>query len=144
MSISCNGLEELPEVAAHVVDFAKEKKMEVWLFEGSMGAGKTTLIKAICKELGVEDTVQSPSFSIVNEYRTAANEPVYHFDFYRIKNVQEAVEIGAEEYFYSGEFCLIEWPSKVEPILPHRYLKVKINLDKDKDTSRQILLSIHE
>lgn len=142
LEIKGNTLEQLPEAAADIVTFARENNLKVWIFEGAMGAGKTTLIKAICKQLDVKDIVQSPTFSIVNEYRTAANEPVYHFDFYRIRSVEEAVQVGAEEYFYSGDFCLIEWPSKVEPILPDCYLKIILNLNKD--TSRNILISVHE
>lgn len=142
MQIRCHKIEDLPGAAAGIVAFAREKKLAVWSFEGEMGAGKTTLIKAICEVLGVEDTVQSPTFSIVNEYRTHSGLPVYHFDFYRIKDVEEAVHIGAEEYFYSADLCLIEWPSKVEPILPDCFLKVSI--EADKDFSRNILLSVHE
>ena len=142
MQIRCQALAELPQAAAEIIAFSKGRGLSVWLFEGAMGAGKTTLAKAVCLQLGVEDMVQSPTFSIINEYRTAANEPVYHFDFYRIKEVEEAVQTGAEDYFYSGYLCLIEWPSKVEPILPERFLKITIEVDKD--TSRKILLSVHE
>ena len=142
LQVSCRTIQELPEAAQEVVKFAKERKLEVWLFEGEMGAGKTTLIKAICQQLGVEDTVQSPTFSIVNEYRTVVGDPVYHFDFYRINEIEEAVQIGAEEYFYSGSLCLIEWPSKIEPVLPDRFLKVEIEVEKD--SSRKILLSVYE
>lgn len=141
LEIRCDKLEELPAAAAGLLAFARETGRKVWLFEGIMGAGKTTLIKAICKQLGVEDTVQSPTFSIVNEYSTLEGEAVYHFDFYRIDEVAEAVQIGAEEYFYSGALCLIEWPSKVTPILPEEYLEVRIALDKD--TNRKIFLSVH-
>jgi tRNA threonylcarbamoyladenosine biosynthesis protein TsaE len=92
-----------------------------------MGAGKTTFIKSICEELGVRDVVNSPTFSIVNEY-VAAGSAIYHFDFYRIKNIQEAYDIGYEEYFYSGNICLIEWPERVAEILPDRYIKVAIRV----------------
>lgn len=142
MQIRCSKIEDLPEAAGEIIAFAREKKLMVWIFEGEMGAGKTTLIKAVCKLLGVEDTVQSPTFSIVNEYRSAGGGTVYHFDFYRIREAEEAVHIGAEEYFYSGNLCLIEWPSKVEPLLPDNYLK--ITLIAEKDFSRNISLSIHE
>ncbi len=142
LQISCKTLEELPRAAAEIVAFAKEKQEWVWLLEGVMGAGKTTLSKAVCKEMGVADVVQSPTFSIVNEYRTRDNEPVYHFDFYRIGDVEEAIQTGAEDYFYSGALCLVEWPSKVEAILPDTYLHIQINVDKD--SGRNILLTIHE
>lgn len=108
-----------------------------------MGAGKTTLIKEVCRQLQVEDTVQSPTFSIVNEYRTREGQPVYHFDFYRINEVEEAVQIGAEDYFYSGEWCFVEWPSRVEAILPEEYLSVEIQVTSE-NTQREILLSVYE
>ncbi|MBC6990178.1 tRNA (adenosine(37)-N6)-threonylcarbamoyltransferase complex ATPase subunit type 1 TsaE [Hymenobacter sp. BT491] len=100
----------------------------VVLFEGEMGAGKTTFIKALCHSLGVKDDVSSPTFSLVNEYRDAGNQPVYHFDFYRIDRVEEAVGIGAQEYFDSGYLCLIEWPSRVEALLPPSRLLVTLTV----------------
>ena len=95
-------------------------------FFGKMGVGKTTLIKEMCAALGVEDVVCSPTFAIVNEYSTAEGEPVYHFDFYRLKNMAEAYDIGYEEYFYSGCYCFTEWTEKVEELLPERYVRVEI------------------
>ena len=95
------------------------------------GAGKTTFIKAVCEALGVEDTVASPTFAIVNEYADADGEPVYHFDFYRIKNLGEAYDIGSEEYFYSGSPCFIEWPELVEPLLPEETVAVRIEVHDD-------------
>ena len=95
-------------------------------FFGKMGVGKTTLIKEICAELGVNDNVCSPTFAIVNEYTDGAGEPVYHFDFYRMKSVAEAYDIGYEEYFYSGCYCFTEWTEKVEELLPERYVRVEI------------------
>lgn len=142
LQIQCPTLQELPEAATELLSFMKERRERVYLFEGDMGAGKTTLIKELCKQLGVTDTVQSPTFSIINEYRTPQGRPVYHFDFYRIETVEEAVQIGAEEYFYSGELCLIEWPSRVAEILPDDCLEVKIEVAND--SSRHILISIHE
>lgn len=140
LEISCPSPEDLPQAAAGLIAYAEAQSgKKVWLFEGVMGAGKTTLIKMVCRQLGVEDMVQSPSFSIVNEYRTATDEPVYHFDFYRITEVAEAMHIGAEEYFYSGHLCLIEWPSRIEEILPDSYLRVQVKVNKDK--SRTILLN---
>ena len=143
LEISCPSPEDLPQAAASIIAFAKAQGSEkIWLLEGVMGAGKTTLIKAICRQLGVKDTVQSPSFSIVNEYRAENDEPVYHFDFYRITEIAEAMHIGVEDYLYSGHLCLIEWPSKIEEILPDTYLKVQVKVNKD--NSRKILLSTHE
>lgn len=95
---------------------------------GAMGAGKTTFTKAICRVLGVPDNVSSPTFTIINEYRTGDNKPVYHFDFYRINKIEEAFDIGFEEFVESGCLCLIEWPEKIEQILPDNCLKVQISV----------------
>ncbi len=102
-------------VSAKIIDLAKDYK--IWTFKGEMGAGKTTLIKSICKTLGVIDEVSSPTFSLVNEYITQNGKTVYHFDFYRIKSINEAYDMGIEEYFESGNICLIEWPNMVDEIL---------------------------
>ena len=99
-----------------------------------MGAGKTTFIKAICHYLGAVDIVQSPSFAIINEYRTKQGESVFHFDFYRIRKIEEAFDIGYEDYFYSGSYCFIEWPELIEELLPEETVKVYIS----GDTSRLI------
>lgn len=109
-------LAALPAVAAQVR--AAIEGHSIICFEGEMGAGKTTFIKALCRELGVVEEVSSPTFSLVNEYRTARNEPIYHFDFYRLDDPREAEDIGALEYFDSGYLCLIEWPSRIEALLP--------------------------
>lgn len=98
----------------------------LFAFYGSMGAGKTTFIKAICEELGVEDVINSPTFAIVNEYALPGGESVYHFDFYRIQKAEEAFDLGCEEYFYSGRYCFIEWPEKIEFLLPEHCIKVYI------------------
>ena len=98
----------------------------VFAFYGKMGAGKTTFIKAVCKELGVDDSVTSPTFAIVNEYEAADGRPIYHFDFYRIKKVSEAYDMGCEEYFYSGYPCFIEWPELIEEVLPVETVRVCI------------------
>lgn len=125
MEIQINGLAGLPDVATKLLTFAGEEK--IFLFDGEMGAGKTTFIKTFCKVLGVNDSVSSPTYSIVNEYVGKKNA-VYHFDFYRIKNIQEAYDLGYEEYFYGGGICLIEWPEKVEELLPNHYIKVEISI----------------
>ncbi|SFF17098.1 tRNA (adenosine(37)-N6)-threonylcarbamoyltransferase complex ATPase subunit type 1 TsaE [Thermoflexibacter ruber] len=126
MELFCKALEELPTVAAQIVVFAQEKK--IWLFNGEMGAGKTTLIKAICEHLEVIDNVSSPTFSIVNEYLTKKNSTIYHFDFYRIKNEREVREIGIEEYFDSGNYCFLEWASLIPSLIPASYLNIDIEL----------------
>lgn len=98
----------------------------VYAFYGDMGAGKTTFIKAICNALGVAESVTSPTFAIVNEYVKSDGSPVFHFDFYRIKNIEEAYDFGYEDYFYSGHLCFIEWPELIEPLLPENVVRVKI------------------
>ncbi|MDU1905249.1 MAG: tRNA (adenosine(37)-N6)-threonylcarbamoyltransferase complex ATPase subunit type 1 TsaE [Dysgonomonas sp.] len=98
----------------------------VFAFHGEMGAGKTTFIKAICEKLGVEDVINSPTFAIVNEYRANSGELIYHFDFYRIKDENEALDFGYEDYFYSGSLCFIEWPEKIPSLLPTDTVHVTI------------------
>lgn len=106
---------------------------KVFAFYGEMGAGKTTFIKAICQHLGVSENITSPTFALVNEYLTSVDEPIYHFDCYRLKNLQEAYDIGAEEYFYSGHLCFVEWPEKIEDLLPLNCVNVYIKvIDKHK------------
>ncbi len=100
-------------------------------FYGSMGAGKTTFIKALCQQLGVEDVITSPTFAIVNEYTDGKGNPIYHFDFYRIKRIEEVYDMGYEDYFYSGNLCLLEWPELIEDILPNDAIRVKISVDND-------------
>lgn len=109
----------------------------VFAFRGEMGAGKTTFIKAICEELGVEDVINSPTFAIVNEYRSNSGELIYHFDFYRIKDESEAFDFGYEDYFFSGSLCFIEWPERIESLLPHDVVNVAI--EKNENESRKII-----
>jgi len=105
---------------------AKYGSYRIVAFYGEMGAGKTTFIKALCKAMNVEDEVNSPSFAIVNEYHTADDDVIFHFDFYRLKNIEEALDIGYEEYIYSGHYCFMEWPEKIGPLLPDNRLEVTI------------------
>jgi tRNA threonylcarbamoyladenosine biosynthesis protein TsaE len=115
---------EVPVVAKELLEtFSGER---FFAFFGKMGVGKTTLIKEVCRHLGVEDNVCSPTFAIINSYSTAAGEPVYHFDFYRLKNLDEAYDIGYEEYFYSGDWVFTEWTEKIEELLPEHYVRVEI------------------
>ena len=100
-------------------------------FFAPMGAGKTTFTTAICERLGVEDAVCSPTFTIINEYRTRTGEPLYHFDFYRINRLEEAVDLGLDDYFYSGALCIIEWPENITGLLPEETLKVHITVNPD-------------
>lgn len=125
MQIIVNNIDELGSAARQMLEALHGRS--VWAFYGKMGAGKTTFIKSICKELGVNDPVNSPTFAIVNEYLAEkSGEPIYHFDFYRIKNLSEAYDMGAEDYFYSGNLCLIEWPEMIEKILPEEAVEVRI------------------
>ncbi len=133
-------LSDLDEVAKLIITFAGSNK--IWLFYGEMGAGKTTLIKHICEKLEVSDRVSSPTFSIVNEYQGEKVGKVFHFDFYRIKSETEAMDIGYEEYFYSGTYCLVEWPEKIPNLIPDQFLR--INITTQEDFSRLILLSLYE
>lgn len=123
MEIVVNGLSDLAQVAQQLLAFASTEK--IFIFEGEMGAGKTTFIKTFCKVLGVEDVVSSPTYSIVNEYESP-NGSIFHFDFYRIKDIQEAYDLGYEEYFYGEGTCLIEWPERVAELLPDHFVKVEI------------------
>ena len=116
--------EDIRQAAKQFVENMGENT--IFAFYGKMGAGKTTFIKAVCEELGVEDTVTSPTFAIVNEYEAANGRPIYHFDFYRIKKVSEAYDMGCEEYFYSGHPCFIEWPELIEEVLPEETVNVTI------------------
>ncbi|RAU82661.1 tRNA (adenosine(37)-N6)-threonylcarbamoyltransferase complex ATPase subunit type 1 TsaE [Pontibacter arcticus] len=119
-----SSLEDLPAAASVLLGMAKEQP--VILFEGPMGAGKTTLIKEFCRQMGVKENVSSPTFALVNEYETTERKLIYHFDFYRIRNEREALDIGTLEYFDSGRMCLIEWPSLVPGLLPEHYLLVTL------------------
>ena len=131
MEIKIENIEHLSSAARKFVDEMGENR--VFAFYGKMGAGKTTFIKAICEAMGVKDVVASPTFAIVNEYADAEGQPVYHFDFYRIKNLREAYDIGCEEYFYSGYPCFIEWPEMVEELLPEDVVSVRIEVSENEE-----------
>ena len=129
-------LDEINETARKIVADMRRSDARVYLFDGEMGAGKTTFIKALCQEMGTEEVVNSPTFSIVNEYETATGETIYHFDFYRVNSTEEAQNFGCEEYFYSGNFCFVEWPDIVSPLLPDNCRTVSIR--KNDDLTRTI------
>ncbi len=133
--IICKSLEELPQIANTIVEAHADKRL--FAFKGSMGAGKTTLIKAVCADLKVKDTVNSPTFSIVNEYFTESGNSVFHFDFYRIKKVEEVMDIGYEDYLYSGNYCFMEWPELIEELLPENV--VYIHIEEDLETGNRIV-----
>lgn len=132
----CSSPEELSNVAKQILEVIGERK--IVLFKGEMGAGKTTLIKALCRQLNVTDNVSSPTFSIVNEYHSA-NEVIYHFDFYRINNLREVYDMGYEEYFFSGHRCFVEWPEKIEGIINFDYILVQVEA---KNEIRTIIVTI--
>lgn len=134
MDISINSLNEIGKAAQEFVAAMGDRT--VFAFYGKMGAGKTTFIKAVCEELGVEDVINSPTFAIVNEYVDGKGEPIYHFDFYRIKNQQEVLDIGYEDYVYSGNVCFMEWPELIENLLPDD--AVKVTIEEEMDGSRKV------
>ena len=129
MEIKINDLEHIREAARQFINAMGDQ--HVFAFYGHMGAGKTTFIKAICEELGVDDVVTSPTFAIVNEYTAADGIPIYHFDFYRIKKLEEVYDMGYEDYFYGDGFCFIEWPEMMEELLPEGATKVQITENPD-------------
>ncbi len=136
MELKIQNIEQLPEVVGKFIETMDDRT--VYAFRGEMGAGKTTFITELCRQLGVDDAANSPSFSIVNEYRSDTTaELIYHFDFYRLDNIEEALEIGTEDYFDSGALCLIEWPERVEDLLPGDTVDVYIKVDEN-DNSRII------
>ena len=131
-----HSVDNIGDAALNILNFAGTRR--TFLFYGDMGAGKTTLIKALSKNLGTTDPVTSPTFSIVNEYVIPGNN-IYHFDFYRLKQESEALDLGCEEYFYSAAYCFIEWPEKIPNLLPDNYVKIKITVMAD--GARQVVLS---
>lgn len=125
-------IESLDKIDNAAMDFIRVMDNNtVFAFRGAMGAGKTTFIKAICETLGVDDVINSPTFAIVNEYRSDSGELIYHFDFYRINKIEEVYDFGYEDYFYSGSLCFIEWPELIEPLLPKDTVNVSIVVEED-------------
>ena len=139
MEIKINDLSSIREAAREFIDLIGDHK--VFAFYGSMGAGKTTFMKAICEELGVDDVITSPTFAIVNEYTgdtSLTSNKIFHFDFYRIKKLEEVYDMGYEDYFYSGDLCFIEWPELIEDLLPEDAVKVTIR--ENADGTRTVML----
>lgn len=135
MIVPLHSLAELSVAAQHVIStFADER---IFLFYGQMGAGKTTFINELCLVLGVHDHTSSPTFSIVNEYYSD-NGPLYHFDFYRLKNESEAFDLGYEEYFYSGNYCFVEWSEKIPNLLPESYVTIEIKVSENQNRTLYI------
>ena len=136
MEIHIPSLDHIHEAATSFIEAIGDAR--IIAFYGKMGAGKTTFIKAVCENLGVTDVINSPTFGIINEYMDGEGQPIYHFDFYRIKKAQEVLDIGFEDYIYSGCLCLMEWPEYIEELLPEETVKVKI--EENLDGSRTIVL----
>lgn len=133
MELKISNIDELPQAVENFIEAMDDRT--VYAFRGEMGAGKTTFITELCRQLGVEDVANSPSFSIINEYRSDTTaELIYHFDFYRLESVEEALEIGTEDYFDSGAICLLEWPERVEDLLPGDTVDVFITVNHDDDS----------
>lgn len=135
--IEIKGLEEYPAAAQKFIAAMGENR--IFAFYGSMGTGKTTLIKSICEAMGVEDSINSPTFAIVNEYESGKQEIIYHFDFYRIKSLTEVYNMGYEEYLYSDAYCFIEWPELIEELLPEE--AVKVHITEESDGSRRVKIT---
>lgn len=124
MEIKINGLENIASAAKTFIEAMGARR--IFAFNGAMGAGKTTFIAEVCRQLGADDDSGSPTFSIVNEYRASDGSPIYHFDFYRLDSPAEALDMGAEDYFYSGDLCLIEWPDRIGNLLPEEAVEVDL------------------
>ncbi|MCB9360315.1 MAG: tRNA (adenosine(37)-N6)-threonylcarbamoyltransferase complex ATPase subunit type 1 TsaE [Flavobacteriales bacterium] len=129
MEFIAKTINDLDQISKELLKLFGDNK--VVLFNGEMGAGKTTLIKHLCKNLGISENTSSPTFSIVNEYRNNENKSIYHFDFYRIENEQEAMDFGYEDYFYSNSFCFIEWAEKIPNLIPQNHMVINIEIDND-------------
>ena len=137
IQFECPSLTDLPQVAQKVIEVSNTLNRRIWILEGDLGAGKTTFTKAVCKALGVETTVSSPTFALINEYEgnydNEDSKLIYHCDFYRIDNPSEVLELGLDEYFEKvenyGNYCFIEWASKIEPFLPEEYLQIDIEIN---------------
>ena len=134
MEIIIKDIEHIREAAREFIENIGEAR--VFAFYGKMGAGKTTFVKAICEELGVDDVITSPTFAIVNEYTAAEGDSIFHFDFYRIKRLEEVYDMGYEDYFYSGALCFIEWPELIEDILPDD--AVRVSITEQEDNTRKV------
>ena len=139
-TITINSLEEYPQAAKWFTRFLHQGR--IFAFYGKMGSGKTTFIKSLCEELGVEDTINSPTFAIVNEYESRDAATIFHFDFYRIKSLEEVYNMGYEEYFYGNAYSFIEWPELIEELLPEEH--VRVDISEGSDGARTIKVTVNE
>ena len=137
MKLVCNNLNDLKDIASKIITAYPDKR--IFPIYGKMGAGKTTLIKRLCDALKVKDIVNSPTFAIINEYNTKDNYNIYHFDCYRLKNMNEFIDIGGVEYFYSDNYCFIEWPEIIEELLPDNCIKIYIETN---DNNQQRIINV--
>ncbi|WP_372773750.1 tRNA (adenosine(37)-N6)-threonylcarbamoyltransferase complex ATPase subunit type 1 TsaE [Mangrovibacterium sp.] len=137
-SIQINSLDDLPKVAEEFLETFSDQRL--FAFYGKMGAGKTTFIKALCRAMGSTDNITSPSFALVNEYDTNRPEKIYHFDFYRLKDMTEAMDLGFDDYVDSGNYCFMEWPEKIERLLPEKL--VEVHIEEISATVRELKASI--
>jgi tRNA threonylcarbamoyladenosine biosynthesis protein TsaE len=135
-TVYCKNIADVKSAARQLMKLASDEK--IWVFKGQMGAGKTTLIKSIAEEFGIKEKVSSPTFSLVNEYQNDKNETFYHFDFYRVDLPEEVLEIGIDEYFYSGNYCWIEWAERIPEFVPNNFLLIEITVKED--DSREIVV----
>lgn len=132
IKFTCENIQQLDEIAQQILEYRPGEK--IYLISGKMGAGKTTFIKSMCKILNVVDVVNSPTFSIINEYKTLGGDRIFHFDLYRIKSAVELLDIGYEEYIDSGDFCLIEWPELANGLMPSSFVMINIEVEEDSGT----------
>ena len=139
-NITINGLDDYPRAAREFIKYMQQER--IFAFYGKMGTGKTTFIKSICEAMGVEDIINSPTFAIVNEYEDAEQNTIFHFDFYRIKNIAEVYNMGYEEYLYSDAYCFIEWPELIEELLPEE--STKVFMEENEDGSRRVRIVSEE
>ena len=124
MEIHCQTIQELPEVTKKIISFGKE--YTIWVLKGDLGAGKTTFIQEVARQMNVVDNISSPSYALINEYLTPDRKKIYHFDLFRVKTLSEVLDLGFDEYLETGSQCFIEWPEKAEPLLPEKYLEISI------------------
>jgi len=141
VELICHSEANLPEIASRLIDYFEDSEVRLVTISGDLGAGKTTLVSEICSQLGSIDAASSPTFAIINEYRTGDDSTIYHIDLYRMKDLQEALNIGIEDYLYSGAWCFIEWPEVIAPVVHPPF--AELSIETGSDSSRRIRILIH-